>query len=287
MKKSIALILTAAVSASALTMSGCGAKDTADSDLTQVYTSFYAMYDITRQIAGDKAEVHLLCPVGTEPHDYEPKTSEAAKVSNADLFVYNGGGVDSWAAKLSSALDPSNVVCASEAVSIENVGDPHVWLSPVCALDEAAVITSALCSADPDNAESYNANYEGFRAKAEELITAYGDALLELPKRDIVVSHAAFGYLCSLFGLNQIAIEDSQGEEPSPARMAEIVSEMKEKDIKYICGEELQSNKVVETIAAETGAEVVELNPFEGDSDESDYFEVMYENLEVLKTILK
>ena len=69
--------------------------------------------------------------------------------------------------------------------------------------------------------------------------------------------------------------------------MAEIVNTIKEKNIQYICAEELESSKVVDTIAKETGAQTVSLNPFEGDKENRDYFEVMENNLEVLKQILR
>lgn len=272
----------------ALMLGACSpAQETADSGKPQVYASFYAVYDLTRQIAGDSADVHLLCPVGSEPHDYEPKTSEAAAVSKADLFVYNGGAVDSWAGKISSGLSPDAIVCASENIAHDISQDPHVWLNPQYALLEAEKIQSALAQTDPENAKKYHENLMVFRDKISQLIHDYSVALLSLEKRDIVVTHSAYGYLCDFFGLNQIAVEDSQGGEPSPARMAEIVNLMKEKNIQYICAQELETSKVADAIAKETGAQTVVLNPFEGDKENRNYFEVMESNLEVLKQILQ
>lgn len=282
------IFLTVICALTAFLMSACAPSQQTDgSDKPQVYASFYAVYDFARQIAGDKADVHLLCPVGSEPHDYEPKTSEAAAVSKADLFIYNGGGVDSWAEQIASGLSPSSVVCVSENISHDSDDDTHVWLDPVYALREAENIKIALTKIDPENAPAYDENLKIFSDNISQLINDYTSSLSELEKRDIVVAHAAYSYLCSKFGLNQIAIEDSQGTEPSPARMAEIVNTIKEKNIQYICAEELESSKVVDTIAKETGAQTVSLNPFEGDKENRDYFEVMENNLEVLKQILR
>lgn len=280
------IVSAAVIGAMVMGLTACGGSKTADNDKLQVYTSFYAMYDIAREIAGDKADVYSMCPVGTEPHDYEPKTTDMAKLTEADVFIYNGGGMESWAQKAASTLKNVRVVAASDAVEKQENSDPHIWLYPMNALKEAEEVKNALVEKDAGNSEAYEANYEAFRDKIYELDTQYRDMAENSKNKDIVVAHEAYGYLCTAYGLNQIAVESVQGGEPSPTRMAEIVNLMKEKDIKYICAEELESSKAVEAIAKETGAEIVDLNPFEGDTENRSYFDVMKENLEVLTKIL-
>ncbi|MDO5397914.1 MAG: zinc ABC transporter substrate-binding protein [bacterium] len=285
MKKIISII---AMLCTTLSLTACsGGETVSDSGRRQVYTSFYAMYDLTSEIAGDKADVYSMCPVGTEPHDYEPKTTDMAKLTEADIFVYNGGGMESWAEKSSDTLKDVKTVCVSDHIEKLENSDPHSWLYPINALKAAEAIKNALAECDPNNSAAYEVNYEGFKTKAEELDAKYRSMSAAAVKKDIVVAHEAYGYLCDAYGLNQIAVESVQGGEPSPTRMAEIISYMRENNIGYICAEELASSKAVETIAAETGAETVTLNPFEGDTGGKGYFEVMNENLEVIEKILK
>lgn len=279
-------ILTLIISLVMLCCTACSnTTQTKEDDKLQVYTSFYAMYDIARQIGGDKAEVYLMCPVGTEPHDYEPKTTDIAKLSEADVFVYNGGGMESWAEKVVSSLKDVKVVCASDGVEKAQNSDPHIWLNPNNAVKEAENILNAFSESDPENKAFYETNFNSFKDKAAELDKEYKAVSETAAVKDIIVAHAAYGYLCQAYGFEQIAVENAQSTEPSPARMAEIVDIIKEKGIKYICSEELESAKMIQAIADETGVGVVTLNPFEGDKDNKDYFTVMHENLDVLKVI--
>jgi zinc transport system substrate-binding protein len=127
----------------------------------------------------------------------------------------------------------------------------------------------------------------------DELDQEYKDAVATFTKKEIIVSHQAFGYLCDAYGLKQTPIEGLTADaEPSPAKMAEIVKFAKEHDVKYIFFEELVSPKVAETIAQEVGAQTEVLNPLEGLEDDDikagkEYISVMKENLEVLKKALQ
>lgn len=288
MKKLTLFILSAM-----LLLSSCGAgreNVTEKSSKLCVYTSFYAMYDFAKLIGGDRIDVYSMCPSSSEPHDYEPKTSDMAKLSEADVFIYSGMGMESWAEKTVSSLKSSSlkVVEASDNIpyTAENY-DPHVWLNPENALHEMENIKNAFCEKDSENADYYNSNFKDCKEKTEKLINDYKTAAASFKDRNVVVAHAAYGYLCDAFNLNQTSIENASGEgEPSPARMAEIIDFVKNNNIKYIFSQELETTKTVEAVAKETGAEILSLNPFEGDDSGADYFTVMEENLEVLKKAL-
>ena len=83
-------------------------KNAENSGKPKVYTSFYAMYDFTKTIGGDDIDLTNIVPTGTEPHDFEPTASDMAKLSEADIFIYNGVGMESWADKIIETL-PQNV----------------------------------------------------------------------------------------------------------------------------------------------------------------------------------
>lgn len=308
----IALGITALVFVAVL--SGCAAPNTAENGGTddektlKVMASFYPMYDFAVKIGGDKAEVINMVPAGTEPHDWEPAVTDIRNLEEADLFIYNGAGMEHWVNDVLASLDNKRLITVEAAGSVtfkadSGLGegpaekdveyDPHVWLSPMNAKKEMEAIKNAFITADPGNQEYYNSNYEQYAARLDELDREYREGLADLPQRDLVVSHEAFGYLCDAYGLNQIGIAGmSPDSEPDPARMAEIIDFVKENRVKVIFFEELVSPKIAEAIARETGASVQVLNPLEGLSDEEmkrgeDYFSVMEENLRQLEAALK
>ncbi|GLB28358.1 ABC transporter substrate-binding protein [Lacrimispora amygdalina] len=307
-----AVLFTAAVSAALL--SGCGQKKEADnSGKLSVMASFYPMYDFAVKIGGDKVDVTNMVPAGTEPHDWEPATKDITSLEKADVFVYSGAGMEHWAEDVLKTLKNKNLTVAeassgitlmkghereegeSQEAESEEHGefDPHVWLSPVNAKKEMENIKDAFVKADPENEAYYQANYETYAGKFDELDKKFKDTLSPLPNKSVVVAHEAFGYLCNAYGLTQMGIEGlSPDSEPDPARMAEVIDFVKENKVKTIFFEDLVSPKVAETIAKETGAKTEVLNPLEGLTDEQlkdgdDYFSVMEKNLTVLKEALE
>nr|WP_243120286.1 metal ABC transporter substrate-binding protein [Caloramator sp. E03] len=286
--------------------SSCNVKNSDKKEISNklnVYTSFYAMYDFTSKIGGDKINIKNLVPSGIEPHDYEPSPSDIASLEKADILIYNGAGMEGWIDKVLDSLNNKNLVIVETSKGlklIENTDidedlkyDPHVWLNPQNAKKQMEIIKDALVSKDPQNKEYYEKNYAENAKKIDKLDKEYKDAVSKFKTKDIVVSHCAFGYLCDAYNLNQIAIEGLLADsEPTPSKMAQIVKFAKENNVKYIFFEELISPKVAQTIAREVNAKTAVLNPFEGLKDEDikagkDYFSVMRENLKVLKEALQ
>ncbi len=276
----------------------------------QVMASFYPMYDFAQKIGGDYVAVTDMVPAGTEPHEWEPAAKDIAALENADVFVYSGAGLEYWAEDILQTLQNQDLVTveASQGITLltaEEEGaheaddghdhgeyDPHVWLDPMKAKEEMANIRDAFSAADPEHVADYAANYETYAAKLDELDAKYRETLAKCSKKEIVVSHEAFGYLCGAYDITQMGIEGLMPDsEPDPARMAEITDFVREHEVRVIFSEELVSEKVAQTIAKETGAEVETLNPLEGLSEAelaagADYFSVMEDNLTKLAAAL-
>lgn len=308
MKKNTFKIFSLIIVACLALLAGCSNKSKGglgkkDKNKVSVYTSFYAMYDLTKKIGGDKINITNLVPAGTEPHDWEPKPSNIAELEEADVIVYNGAGMEGWIDKILKTLKNEDLVTVETSKEIKLLDnaqgdehlkyDPHVWLNPMNAKKQMEAIKNALVKADPANKSYYEKNYEDNAKKIAELDKKYKDAVEKFTQKNIVVSHEAFGYLCDAYGLKQVAIEGLNAEsEPSPARMAEIVKYVKENNVKYIFSEELLSPKVAEAISKETGAKIAILNPLEGIKEEDtnagkEYFSIMNDNLEILKKALQ
>lgn len=267
-----------------LFLSSCG-KVEEKSDKPQVYTSFYAMYDFARTIGGDDIDLYNVVPTGTEPHDFEPTAADMAKLSKADVFIYNGMGIDEWAEKVADTL-PENVSILRTTEEISTDGsDPHVWLSLKNAKAQLEAVSGALSEADSANAQKYAERLTEYFEKIDALETEYKNAGLSGKK--LFVTHGAYGYLCDDFGMEQVALEGISGDsDPSPAQMAKIVDEIKAEGAKCIFYDPLEGDKMANAVAKEAGIEALPLYTFEGDSEDRDYITIMQTNLEQLKKSL-
>ncbi|MDR0287676.1 MAG: zinc ABC transporter substrate-binding protein, partial [Clostridiales bacterium] len=217
-----------------LLFSGCKIKDS--SDKLKVFTSFYAMYDFTRTIAGDKVDLYLLVPPGTEPHDWEPSTRDMASLERADMLIYSGAGMEQFIGTFKESIKNNDLIFVEASDGIELLqNDPHVWLNPINALKEYENIKNALCAKDPANSELYEANFQLQKDKLNKLDIDYHESAENFKSKDLVVSHEAYGYLCEAYGLNQVAIEGFAADgEPSLAKMIEIINYIRQNDVKYI-----------------------------------------------------
>lgn len=260
-----------------------------DNGKLQVYTSFYAMYDFAKQIGGDKADVHILCPAGQEPHDFEPTAQDIAKLSEADVFIYNGMGMEHWTDSVADTLPDNVTVVEASRYATHTVqnGDPHVWLNPKNAYEQVKAITDAFKEKDPANKDYYEKNLKECEQKIKYLKQDLETAGNMFRSHTIVVSHDAYSSLCDFLNITQICIngKDNSGE-PTPSRIAEIEKYIKEKNIRYIFTEPLSTSDIMKTIAEDTGCEILVLDPFEGNTENKDYFKVMYENIAVLTQAL-
>lgn len=263
-----------------------------------VVTSFYPLYEFSKRIGGEKADVSVLVPAGAEPHDWEPGPQDIVKVESAQIFVYNGVGLEPYVDKIITKTESQKliVVDSSEGIELIKEGgtpDPHIWLDPVLAKHQVDAIEKAFIKADPKNSDYYMANALALKQDLDSLDTNISKELAPAKKKVFITAHASFGYFAKRYGLTQIAIAGlSPDIEPSPAKIAEIVRLAQENKVKYIFFETLVSPKLSETIAKEAGAQTLVLNPIEGLSEAQikqgeNYFTIMRENLKNLKTALE
>lgn len=276
--------------------------DNAKSTKLQIIASFYPLYFFAKEIGKDKADVGNITPAGSEPHDYEPTTQDLAKISKADMLVLNGGNLEAWGGKIKDQLQGTKVLTVIAGDNLANkqldeygkkILDPHIWLDPELAKKEVARITAGYISIDPAHASYYQNNERELENQFNQLDEKFVRGLSNCKQKDFVTSHAAFGYLATRYGINQIAISGvSPDEEPSSQKLAEITDLVKKENIKVIFFESLVSPRLAQTIAGETGAKTMVLDPIEGISDDQikrgkNYFTVMEDNLKNLRSALQ
>ena len=286
---------------------GCGTEasdEPVDPNRLQVMASFYTMYDFAQKIGGEHVQVTCMVPSGTEPHDWEPSTKDITRMEQADVFIYNGAGMEHWVSDVLAGLSNKKLISveASQGVSLLRSAeeeeshdheavhadedeedshehahdhahehgeyDPHVWLDPMNAKQEMQNICEAFSEADPEHRADYQANYEKWAKQLDELDKTYQTTLENLSERNIVVAHEAYGYLCRRYNLTQVSIEGmSPDSEPDPGRMADIIDFVRANNVRAIFFEELSGSRTAETVAAETGVKLLTLSPLEGLSD--------------------
>lgn len=301
-----------------LALAGCGAAknttENTESDKLQVVTTFYPMYDFTKQVAQDAADVSLLLEAGMEVHSFEPSSRMIAEIEDADVFIYNSPEMETWVPDVLASVDTSDmvVICASDAITLleyegeahahehkseaedaeaghDHTVDPHVWLDPVLAQTEVTTIAEGLAEADADRAENYLENAEIYKGKLNELDEAYRAAFEGAENRTFVTQHAAFAYLAARYDLVQMSVTGLNAEsEPSAAALATLSDYVKANRISHLYFENNASSQTAETLAEEVGVELAVLSPLEGISEEdqeqgADYISVMLDNLEALK----
>ena len=315
MQKGLLLLGTVVLSVLLTACGGQEKKEASSNEKIQVMTTFYPMYEFTKQVVGDKGDVELLIPAGTEPHDFEPSAKDLAKISDSDVFVYNSPELETWTDNLTDTIDTkqTEIIQASKDIKLmegtehdheeahdhdtqehEEHGhshelDPHVWLDPALAIKEVETIRNQLSKKYPDDKAAFEKNAASYIDELKKLDGEFQTAFKDAKNKTFVTQHAAFGYLANQYGLTQEAIAGiSPDQEPSPSRLSELKHYVDDNQVKVIYFEENASSKVAETLSKETGVKLEVLNPLESLTDKQikdgeDYLSVMRENLAALK----
>ncbi|MBM3209153.1 zinc-binding protein [Candidatus Shapirobacteria bacterium] len=264
-------------------------KTKTDSQKITIVTTLFPLYDFAKNIGQDRAEVSLLLPPGVEAHTFEPRPSDITRINNANIFVYTGEFMEPWAHDIIEGAD-KKVKIVDASANIETRVDPHIWLDFDNAKVMAGNIAKTLSAIDPQNAEYYQNNLRSYQSKLAELDNSYKNALTSCQTKIIVYGgHYAFSYMGKRYGLAyESAYGISPDSEPSAQDLAGLIKQIKTKKIGYVFFEELVSPKVAQTLAKETGAGLLLLNPAhnltkdEFEKNES-FLSIMEKNLSNLK----
>jgi zinc transport system substrate-binding protein len=270
---------------------GCGSGSSSRSDdKTDVVAAFYPLAWAAEQIGGETVSVRNLTRPGTEPHDVELSPRDVARIRSADVVLYLGSGfqpavedaVKGASGTVVDLLAGQQLARPAEAGG-ELTQDPHIWLDPVRYASVVRRIGRALRR--PPQAEK-------LAGQLGELDRDYAHGLAHCRRREIVTTHAAFGYLARRYHLRQIPITGLSPEaEPTPRDLEGVVKRVRASGATTVFFETLISPRLAETVARETGARTDVLDPLEGLSQErldrgDDYLSGMRENLAALRRAL-
>ena len=268
-----------------------------------VVTTLFPLYDFTQNIGQDKVEVSLLLPPGVEPHSFEPKPSDIAKISKADIFVYTGKFMEPWAEDIIKSIADKNVKVVDSSIGIKMIPavfhdqdepegsmDPHIWLDFDNDKIIADNIAQALSEKDAANADYYKQKAGEYKNALSMLDSEYKTALSSCKNKEIVYgSHYAFGYLARRYNLQYLAAQGmSPDAEPTAQDLIQLVRQIKKDNIRYVFYEELTSPKIAETLANETRTKMLLLNAAHNITKEDfenkvSFLSIMEDNLRNLK----
>lgn len=288
----------------------CSRNERSEADGLVITAVNFPCYDAARAIAGDRADIRMLLPVGTESHSYEPSPEDIVRILSSDLFIYAGGESDYWVESLLKDLDGDVktfsliehapiVFFESDVASLEHeeaehedeVLDEHVWTS----ISNEIAIVKALCETisglDMDNAAFYEENCIDYVSRLAELRNDFSSLFNKVGHPEMVVADRfPLIYFVSEFNLPYLAAFPgcANESEPGAKTIAFIIDKVKEEEIGCIFHMELANTMLAELIANETGAEVFQFNSCHNVSKRQfdngvTYVDLMQENLETLR----
>jgi ABC-type Zn uptake system ZnuABC Zn-binding protein ZnuA len=264
--------------------------------------------DLAQHVGGGRVTVTSIVPKGGEVHTFDPSPQDVVTLGSADLVVANGVGLDEWLIQLveDAGTDAPIVELGEELPGVEYIegdeheeegGDhaaeegghgslnPHLWLDVMNTRAYVAKLADALAAADPEGAGIYEANATAYDEQLVELDAWIRDQIAMIPQADrkLVSFHDAFPYLARAYGLEIVGVVvDAPGQDPSAGEIADLVDAIRAAGVKAVFSEAQFSDKLVRTIADETGA-TVESNLYNdslGDPPADSYIGMMRWNIE-------
>jgi len=258
-----------------------------------VIVSTFPLYEAAREVAGDSLRIRCVVPLGSDSHLFSPNPTQVADISKAALFIYNGGGFETWVEPIKRTLPKTMSIMdmSTQVALLQN--DPHYWLDINNMIKMTQALDARFSKLLPAKAMMFHANAIAYSAKLETLKLHYTQGLAECKNRTLITNHDAFGYLAHANQLQNISVIGlSSDEQPSSQTIAKIIDIVKEHHIKIIFFEELISDNVAQTIAKETGAKAQPLQPLENISQDElkshqTYLTIMEDNLKKLREAME
>lgn len=268
-RRPIALLMSLAVG-----VAGCGGASGSPSASAADYrivasTSLFA--DLARLALGDAVQIDAIVPAGIDVHTFEPAPSDVSTIAGADLVLMNGLGLDDWVVSLVDAAQQSdaNILRLGEGLDAygfeylidgDGVRDPHVWLDPSAAEIFLQQIASRVVTDRPSITSVVRAALDEGRASLRAQSQAAQSAFSAIPqsRRTIVTFHDAFGYYARAYGITIVGVAvAAPGQDPSAREIAALIDAIRAAGVTTIFSEVQFPSKVLDSIAAETGATVL------------------------------
>ena len=255
-----------------------------------VFVSIVPQRYFVQQIGKDLVDVKVMVQPGASPATYEPKPRQMSDLSKARVYFAIGVPFENtWLRKIATANPEMKMVHTDHGIEKipmaehhhetdehhedeaheedhhEHAGlDPHIWLSPPLVKTQARTILAALQEADPGHRNVYEANFQNFVSRIDQLDADLRKTFADKQGLQFMVFHPSWGYFAHAYGLKQVAIE-IEGKSPKPAQLKELIEHAREKGIRIIFVQPQFSTKSAELIAREISGQVAFADPLAQD----------------------
>ncbi len=264
--------------------------------------------NIVQQVGGDYINLHVLIPVGTDPHTYQPAPQDLTLVSDASIVFLNGAGMEqgflnrllqnagkAQIVDVSSGITLDEITPAQAAASGEVAGtDPHVFMDPNNVMVWVRNIQGALSQQDPANASTYAANADAYLKQLQNLNTWIKQQVAQVPQanRRLVTDHLVLGYFAKQYGFEQVgAIFPSYTDmsEPSAQEVARLEDAIRSQGVKAVFVGNTVNPQLSEQIAKDTGMKLVFIytDSLTKGAPAGTYIDYMHYNVDAIVKALK
>ena len=251
-------------------------KNSNTSEKLKVVATNSIIADITKNIAGDKIDLHSIVPVGQDPHEYEPLPDDVKKTSQADLIFYNGinleTGGNAWFTKLvqnAKKEENKDYYAVSDGVEViylegqneKGKEDPHAWLNLENGMIYAKNIAKQLSAKDPKNKDFYEANLKNYLGKLEALDKEAKQKFNNIPKEKkiIVTSEGCFKYFSKAYNVPSAYIwEINTEEEGTPDQIKALVEKLRKTKVPSLFVESSVDERPMQTVSKDTNIPIFE-----------------------------
>ena len=251
-------------------------KNSNTSEKLKVVATNSIIADITKNIAGDKIDLHSIVPVGQDPHEYEPLPDDVQKTSQADLIFYNGinleTGGNAWFTKLvqnAKKEENKDYYAVSDGVEViylegqneKGKEDPHAWLNLENGMIYAKNIAKQLSAKDPKNKDFYEANLKNYLEKLEALDKEAKQKFNNIPKEKkmIVTSEGCFKYFSKAYNVPSAYIwEINTEEEGTPDQIKALVEKLRKTKVPSLFVESSVDERPMQTVSKDTNIPIFE-----------------------------
>ncbi len=222
----------------------------------KVVTTTTLLASLASDVAGSRAQVTSLMPVGASPETYEPAPADIVRLHDAGLILENGDGLEAWLdSTLRASGTKARVVTCSNGLPVL-AANPHLWLDPLYARSYVRVMRDGMIAADPPGAPAYRANAAALEGRLSALNARIRAQIATIPRanRNMIVFHNAWLYFDRRYGLHTLGeIEEVPGSEPSAQHLAQLIDRARAAHVRAIFAEPEYSAKLVNAVARSAG----------------------------------
>ena len=266
----LALVAVVVALTAACQAGGATPRPTSAGAKLSVVTTTTVFADLVANVGGDLVQVTSLVPRHADVHTFDPKPADVRAVAGARLLVMNGLGLDDWLQKTVTNASATGTPLVKLGVDLPGVEllpgedpgtqNPHLWMAVPYAMLYVDRIAAALGAADPTNKATYDQQSTTYKTRLQALDAKIRAAIATIPAADrkLVTFHDAFPYFAREYGIGLVGVAvQAPGQDPSAGEIASLIDAIRAAKVKAIFSENQFPTRLVDQIAAQTGATVV------------------------------